>query len=389
MNDFPIHGKSRIRLSWGRSQGDKQVEHVRKLASALGVPFEAVWRMVQGQDNTTIKQIATAVGGTPILSGRFESLGVGRMELGAVASAAGLTEAEVLELVGGRASLSESYGGTASSNSGRSESDFFTRSSGLSGSSVSMDASANSSSNGGPYSRVSPSSFSAFAGSRGPTQNLLPLSPPPSAGAFAQNQLKQQQQHQSQLHHYAPPSPYTSIRPDSYLVHSPSSPYERVDFAEGGVPQGARGNDRYQQQSYQPYNRYAGQPVYHDSQQQRQQEQQQLQHQQHQHQQQHAQLQQPYNSNGAFARPPGSLEESFAGLNFSPPPAPTRNDSTASQGQAFAPSPQDFFPGAGGAATSNGSAMKDPSAAYLSPEVNGGAGGTGAAQWGTWNDLQA
>ncbi|KPV77094.1 uncharacterized protein RHOBADRAFT_10101, partial [Rhodotorula graminis WP1] len=25
MNDFPIHGKSRIRLSWGRSQGDKQV----------------------------------------------------------------------------------------------------------------------------------------------------------------------------------------------------------------------------------------------------------------------------------------------------------------------------------------------------------------------------
>ena len=34
MNDFPIHGKSRIRLSWGRSQGDKQVEHVRKLASA-------------------------------------------------------------------------------------------------------------------------------------------------------------------------------------------------------------------------------------------------------------------------------------------------------------------------------------------------------------------
>lgn len=63
MHDFPIHGKSRIRLSWGRSQGDKQVEHVRKLASALNVPFEAVWRMVQGQDNSTIKQIASAVGG--------------------------------------------------------------------------------------------------------------------------------------------------------------------------------------------------------------------------------------------------------------------------------------------------------------------------------------
>lgn len=63
MHDFPIHGKSRIRLSWGRSQGDKQVEHVRKLANALNVPFEAVWRMVQGQDNSTIKQIASAVGG--------------------------------------------------------------------------------------------------------------------------------------------------------------------------------------------------------------------------------------------------------------------------------------------------------------------------------------
>ncbi|GAA97232.1 uncharacterized protein L969DRAFT_152926 [Mixia osmundae IAM 14324] len=62
MHDFPIHGKSRIRLSWGRSQGDKQVEHVKKLANALGIPFESVWRMVQGQDNSTIKQIASAVG---------------------------------------------------------------------------------------------------------------------------------------------------------------------------------------------------------------------------------------------------------------------------------------------------------------------------------------
>ncbi|KAH9468792.1 hypothetical protein Pst134EA_009322 [Puccinia striiformis f. sp. tritici] len=35
MHDFPIHGKSRIRLSWGRSLGDKQVEYVKKLLSAL------------------------------------------------------------------------------------------------------------------------------------------------------------------------------------------------------------------------------------------------------------------------------------------------------------------------------------------------------------------
>lgn len=69
MHDFPIHGKSRIRLSWGRSQGDKQVEHVRKLANALNVPFEAVWRMVQGQDNSTIKQIASAVGGNNHIRG--------------------------------------------------------------------------------------------------------------------------------------------------------------------------------------------------------------------------------------------------------------------------------------------------------------------------------
>lgn len=61
MHDFPIHGKSRIRLSWGRSQSDKQVEHVRKLANAMNVPFETAWKMVQGQDHMAIKQIAAAV----------------------------------------------------------------------------------------------------------------------------------------------------------------------------------------------------------------------------------------------------------------------------------------------------------------------------------------
>ncbi|KAG0145455.1 hypothetical protein CROQUDRAFT_671752 [Cronartium quercuum f. sp. fusiforme G11] len=65
MHDFPIHGKSRIRLSWGRSLGDKQVEYVRKLSGALGIPFEAVWKIVEGQDHSTIKQIASAVGTQP------------------------------------------------------------------------------------------------------------------------------------------------------------------------------------------------------------------------------------------------------------------------------------------------------------------------------------
>ncbi|CAH7666938.1 hypothetical protein PPACK8108_LOCUS1305, partial [Phakopsora pachyrhizi] len=61
MHEFPIHGKSRIRLSWGRSLGDKQVEYVKKLSSALGISFESVWKIVQGQDHSTIKQIASVV----------------------------------------------------------------------------------------------------------------------------------------------------------------------------------------------------------------------------------------------------------------------------------------------------------------------------------------
>jgi len=68
MHDFPIHGKSRIRLSWGRSLGDKQVEYVKKLSSALGISFESVWKIVQGQDPSMIKQIASSLvagGGAP------------------------------------------------------------------------------------------------------------------------------------------------------------------------------------------------------------------------------------------------------------------------------------------------------------------------------------
>ncbi|PLW46215.1 hypothetical protein PCANC_08781 [Puccinia coronata f. sp. avenae] len=63
MHDFPIHGKSRIRLSWGRSLGDKQVEYVKKLSSALNISFESVWKIVQGQDPSMIKQIASTLGG--------------------------------------------------------------------------------------------------------------------------------------------------------------------------------------------------------------------------------------------------------------------------------------------------------------------------------------
>ncbi|KNZ45406.1 hypothetical protein VP01_815g9 [Puccinia sorghi] len=63
MNDFPIHEKSRLRLSWGRSLGDKKVEYVKKLSSTLGISFESVWKIVQGQDPTAIKQIVSTVCG--------------------------------------------------------------------------------------------------------------------------------------------------------------------------------------------------------------------------------------------------------------------------------------------------------------------------------------
>lgn len=66
MNDFPIHEKSRIRLSWGRSLGDKKVEYVKKLSSALGISFESVWKIVQGQDPAAIKQIVSTVCGRTI-----------------------------------------------------------------------------------------------------------------------------------------------------------------------------------------------------------------------------------------------------------------------------------------------------------------------------------
>ncbi|KAK4694935.1 hypothetical protein P7C70_g8651, partial [Phenoliferia sp. Uapishka_3] len=249
MNDFPIHGKSRIRLSWGRSQSDKQVEHVRKLASALGVPFDGVWRMVQGQDNTTIKQIATAVGGSPaVLGTRFENLGIGRLDVGAVATAAGLTEAEVIGLVGGAVRTRDAFTASNGGISPRGDPDFFARSS---------DHVAQASSNGSGvsshYSRVSPSAFASAP---------PPLSPPPFGGLQPRSQNLQHQQAHS-AHSYPV---YSSVRPDTYIVHPPSSPYERVNFDEGGVTNVARSHYLppvvYQQYppGYQPQQMYHQQP---------------------------------------------------------------------------------------------------------------------------------
>lgn len=466
MNDFPIHGKSRIRLSWGRSQGDKQVEHVRKLASALGVPFDAVWRMVQGQDNSTIKQIASAVGtngGSSSSSGAAGQGGAGgssppqqhqqqsssrsvdaslasRMDLRAVANAAGLSESEVLDLVkngngflnGNNPMPNHSLTGTGNGNgnAGSSHSnstagsDFFARSSAVTGSATSLESasaagvsgsSPSSGVDGGPrgqnpYSRVSPSSFSSAFGAApqggGHQQQqqqhggMLPMSPPPTAGpanggsSFAHHQAQHPSSygppppHQSMpvgMHH----SPYTAIRPESYLVQPPAqSPYERVDFADGGRPSpngfmappphqqhghhGA-GPDRYQPQPQQGFGFGSGAGASAKW-----------------HEQPHA-----YDGGGYNSHHGASLDDSFSSLHLggtngngngsgaivgSPPgrslPPPVNNNGSGSTARhAFQPTAPDFFPGALASPTTQGA-------------VPPGAGAVGEANW-SWGGVSA
>ncbi|GJN88103.1 hypothetical protein Rhopal_001059-T1 [Rhodotorula paludigena] len=404
MNDFPIHGKSRIRLSWGRSQGDKQVEHVRKLASALGVPFDAVWRMVQGQDNSTIKQIASAVGnGGPGSSSataqqqqsqqQQQQSAASRMDLRAVANAAGLSESEVLDLVkNGNGALPQAGANgiapTSSNSNSTAGSDFFAR--GSSGA-TSLDSATSPSSsasgagdaqrgsnggNGAPhYSRVSPSSFSAAFGPAvlGPP-GMLPLSPPPTAGP---NGTASFAHHQSQPHFVSPsgnippplhsPSPYTAIRPESYLVQPPaSSPYERVDFADGGRPSpngfgGGAGGERYQPQAAFGFK-------WHD----------------HAHAHPHAPHQPPppphmYDGGYTSMPPPVGIDESFANLSLGAPPRSLPPPARGGQ-HAFQPTAPDFFPGALASPTTQG---------QVAPGLVGhGADGAGEASW-SWGGVSA
>ncbi|GAA5979652.1 hypothetical protein JCM10908_003000 [Rhodotorula pacifica] len=362
MNDFPIHGKSRIRLSWGRSQGDKQVEHVRKLASALGVPFDAVWRMVQGQDNSTIKQIATAVGsngsnGSPGENGSREGgaqsvasaqAASARMDLRAVANAAGLSESEVLELVknGANGSSNPSSNGPTPngthSHSSAAGPDHHAR---AGPESLATHSSSQPPRNGGPYSRVSPSSFgSSYAG--GP-HGMMPLSPPPT-GASTGNSFAQHQVAHPPFAPYPPsgpsPSPYTAIRPESYLVQPPAtSPYERVDFVDGGrpSPNGFASEPHYQSRAFGGVN---GNGKWHD-----------------------------HDGNGYSMPPP--IDEQFAAMNLGgdrarrgnlPPPAATAQ-------HAFQPTAPDFFPGALASPTTSGAV-----APGLSGEANWSWNGFGA-----------
>lgn len=265
MHDFPIHGKSRIRLSWGRSQGDKQVEHVRKLAAALGVPFDAVWRMVQGQDNSTIKQIASAVGSATSANaaaaaaaaarGREEQqqLAVAAAQVQAQAQAAALaaaqTQAQNQGQLGGRDLTSPRPSSSLDPLGG----DFFPRSQPALASldqqqqQQHQQQQANGSvppgstgAGAGPYSRVSPSHFAPFSNNATPTSApapSLPLSPPPSAtsssyqssavaGAFSSGSAFAPSAAAGAANNYVLSPPASSTGP---------SPYERLDFSQGGL----------------------------------------------------------------------------------------------------------------------------------------------------------
>ena len=209
MHDFPIHGKSRIRLSWGRSQGDKQVEHVRKLASALNVPFEAVWRMVQGQDNSTIKQIASAVGATGPGGRRSGDPEAARGDLARLAGLSAMSGGPHMgmpSLAGGPVHIPgphdpEAYAFRPAVPTALSPAEF---------------GWAGPPRDNGPYTRVSPSAFAPMTTSNlgGHPSQTVPLSPPPSAGVYGQHGMP------SFSSAYSPYTPVTIAPPAGALANA-------------------------------------------------------------------------------------------------------------------------------------------------------------------------
>lgn len=227
MHDFPIHGKSRIRLSWGRSQGDKQVEHVRKLANALHVPFESVWRMVQGQDNSTLKQIASAVGNNgnsaSALAGGYRSATAGeidavRMDMARLGLSLGPGAAVVgsgqPQHTGPYDAMSIAAGVGAAPVS--TSLPYQPMLSATSAQGYGWPRDIQSTSAGGPYSRVSPSAFAPINPATLGHHMLsgAPLSPPSTAGLY--------QQHQSVAAQMG--GPYTPYSPMHLGGSSPSGP---------------------------------------------------------------------------------------------------------------------------------------------------------------------
>lgn len=305
------------------------------------------------------QQVANSISGNnngagpALLGSRFDALGMGRMELGAVATAAGLTEAEVMDLVGGR---TESYGPT----NGRADDGFFTRSTIPHDSAAAAAAGAASTSGvvGGPYSRVSPSTFSAFS-----SNQQQPLSPssaalPAATGFAAPSQQQQQQQY---------PAQYANVNSNVYGggAQSAPSPYSSVPFVDGGLPR--QGYPAYPQQQQQQ-GLYQSSPY--DYQQQQQQQQQ----------------------------VGGALEESFANLAFSGPASSALLPARQSQESTLAATSTAASTGSGTPSSAPSSSVGVEGSGYLSAAPGGGGALTGeersptGVQWGAWNgprDVQA
>jgi len=230
MHDFPIHGKSRIRLSWGRSQGDKQVEHVRKLATALNVPFEAVWRMVQGQDNSTIKQIASAVGATGPPGRRSGDVAAAQADLARLTGMSAMTGGPHMGMLAALSPASphppgphdpEAYAFRPAVPTALSPAEF---------------GWAGPPRDNGPYTRVSPSAFAPMTTSNlgGHPSQTVPLSPPPSAGVYGQHGMP------SFASAYSPYTP-VSIAPPAGAVaaaEAATSPRQQSQSQPAQQPQG-------------------------------------------------------------------------------------------------------------------------------------------------------
>lgn len=292
MHDFPIHGKSRIRLSWGRSQGDKQVEHVRKLASALNVPFEAVWRMVQGQDNSTIKQIASAVGG----NGSARPGGMRNIPGTASPADSDIARAGLARLASLRSSVGPGAGGPPQASLPKGPFNDMTvprggMYDGMQGFPPGVQqggpgpqpfgphdpeayafrpavpaalsptefgyAGPPRGSDGGPYSRVSPSAFAPLSASGQPQQGQ-PLSPTSSGRAYTHQQEFAQPQHQhlpgygGSFDPYSPVSIPSPVANGSAHVHGHSgSGSAALSNFDGSSNFGPRSWRQQQQQQHQ------------------------------------------------------------------------------------------------------------------------------------------
>jgi hypothetical protein len=255
MHDFPIHGKSRIRLSWGRSQGDKQAELIRKVANFLGITYEASAKLCQGQDNMTIKQIASALGGSPghgaapaPAAPRRDVVAPGLRDdfpwshQGAAADPALTRLAHSVAFGGAPGSASqgaapEYYGSAQNQSTAAQASQRVQGQSSGSGKTMTLtlfdlggggSSPSTAPSGPSPYSHVSPSLFAPFAtsnpssaaGSGMPPSATSPYSHPPPGLAFSAP---------------LPSNPYSSVHASQLVSSANGDRYQRAEFAQGGI----------------------------------------------------------------------------------------------------------------------------------------------------------